>query len=394
MHGHTEARLMGFTRRAAACVALAALAMGAVYAQAGEPRVVKNPYEGVDWDRVTAFVANFHSHTVLSDGRAEPDVLIHAYANAGYDILAVTDHDNGYNHRDGERDVRAIYNARDGLGRIATAETTWPWTRWIDEEPSAIWTYRGVESSAFYPDLGERGMLAIRGNELSTHPHAVSLFNYTGWADRSQDDDARVAEVERYDGLFYWAHPTHYVPGGPWEDRFFDDDSWETAVEYFGRYIAGSASVIGMETQHRANRMDLDRELFDRLLANYYPEHDVFIFGSDDNHSTTVPVRGAMTLVLAEELTEDAIRHALTHGHVFAGARADPYPHFNRIEVDEDAQTITVDARHFDAISWIVDGKAHATGPVLDFSALEEAVVRFELEQDGSTFFSQAFYIR
>ncbi|MFW6114569.1 MAG: PHP domain-containing protein, partial [bacterium] len=56
-------------------------------------RVVKNPYENVNWDRIHPFIANLHAHTIYSDGRAEPEDLIHNYAQAGYHILAITDHD-------------------------------------------------------------------------------------------------------------------------------------------------------------------------------------------------------------------------------------------------------------------------------------------------------------
>jgi hypothetical protein len=372
----------------------ALLVLATVQAAAQAPQVVKNPYADVNWDAVTAYTANFHSHTVYSDGRAEPDQLIHLYAGAGYHILAITDHDNGYNHREGERDIKQLYTFRDEHDRAPTAETTWPWTRWIDETPSRIWVYGGIESSAFYPELGDVGMLAIRGAELSAHPHTVSLFNWSGWPHRNTTDDERVARVEEHDGLMFWAHPTHYVPGGPWEDRFFEDPTWDKAVEYFGRYITQSASMLGFEVRDVGDRLPRDRELFNRLLARYYPDHDIFVFGSDDTHGTSIPDNASLTLVLAEELTEEAVRTALTRGHTFIGTRTDPLPQFKRIAVDEAATTITVDADNYERITWIKDGAVHATGPSLDFSAMKEAVVRFEVEQGGATFFSQAFYIR
>jgi hypothetical protein len=142
------------------------------------------------------------------------------------------------------------------------------------------------------------------------------------------------------------------------------------------------------------DRLDRDRELFDRLLARYYPEHDIFIEGSDDTHSTAVSDRATLTLVLAEELTEEAVRHALTNGHTFAGSRCDPFPRFNRIDVDEAANTITVDADNYERITWIKDGEEHTTGAALDFSDMKDAVVRFEVKQGEATFLSQAFYIR
>lgn len=384
-----------FVRVAVMATALAAIAGVAGVAQAEEagPRVVKNPYADVNWDEVTAFKANFHSHSVLSDGRAEPDELIHMYAEAGYAILAISDHDSGYNHREGERDVIAKYVHRDEHDRVPTAETSWPWTRWIDEEPSKIWVYRGIESSAFYPDLGEQGMLAIRGAELSSHPHTSSLFSPCGWPHRNLTDEERLACVAAHDGLTYWAHPTHYVPGGPWEGRFFDEPSWEEAVAYFGEYIVEHDVKLGFEVRDTGDRLDRDRELFDRLLAAYYPEHDIFIEGSDDNHSTSVSDNASLTIVLAEELTEPAIRHALTNGHKFAGSRTEVYPQFRGIEVDEQANTITLDIENYEQITWIRDGAEYSTGTTLDYSEMEQTVLRFEVEQGGATFLSQGFYV-
>ncbi len=381
----------------AATVTAAVLAVSTVYAGAEGPRVVKNPYSDIEWGEVKAYRANFHSHTVISDGRAEPGELIHLYADAGYHILALSDHDNGYNHREGERDLRETYIHRDDRDRVPTSETTWPWTRWIDEKPTKIWVYGGIESSAFYPDLGEEGMLAVRGAELSSSPHISSLFNRCGWPDHDRTDDDRLSCVEKHGGLAFWAHPTHYVPGGPWEDRFFDEQTWEEAVEFFGHYIAEYDSLLGFEMNVHdvhGGRVDRDRELFDRLLERYYREHDIFIEGSDDNHGTRVAEDATLTLVLASELTEDAVRHALKNGHTFVGPRAESYPRFNGIEVDDDAQTISLDIDNHDKIRWIRDGRDHATGSVLDYSEIEDAMVRFEIDLDGATFYSQGFYIR
>ena len=39
-----------------------------------------------------ALRANLHTHSTLSDGRLAPEEVIEAYASAGYDVLAMTDH--------------------------------------------------------------------------------------------------------------------------------------------------------------------------------------------------------------------------------------------------------------------------------------------------------------
>lgn len=367
-------------------IAVVALAIGggmmASVEEAAASQVVKNPYDSVDWDTVKHYIANFHSHTVYSDGRAEPDQLIYNYAEAGYHILAITDHDNHHTVReeDGER------------ATVPTASTTWPWTNWISERPSQVWHRAGFETSAFYPDLGEEGMLAVRGNELSSHPHLVSLFNDCGYEDRAQTDDERMACIGSHEGLGYWAHPVLYVPGGSWEERFFDTDDWAISIQYYGDYIAENDHMLGFEMQ-LGDRTPLEVEFLDRLLAAYYRDHDIFYMGSDDTHSTSVSGSATLTIVLAESLTEEAVRSALEQGHKFVGTRVDVFPEINAIIVDDAAQTLTVDAEHHDGVTWFKDGAEYATGDALDYSDMENAVVRFQLAVDGATFYSQAFYI-
>ena len=54
--------------------------------------VIKNPYEGVDWENLQQYKANFHTHTTRSDGRLNPDTVVDLYHALGYHILAITDH--------------------------------------------------------------------------------------------------------------------------------------------------------------------------------------------------------------------------------------------------------------------------------------------------------------
>lgn len=269
------------------------------HAESGAPRVVKDPCGNVNWDRVTPFIANLHSHTVYGDGRAEPEQLIHNYAEAGYHILAITDHDNYHTTRQGERET------------APTHETTWPWTRWIEEKPSRVWKRDGIETSAFFPGLGQRGMLAIRGNELTSDPHIVSLFNPCGFIERSRvpnadHDRERFACVEKAGGLAYWAHPAHYVPGGNWADRGF---TWEEGIEYYGSLLAEYDSVPGIELQLGGQR-DLEEELFDRLLAAYYRDHDLDSGARQWRHYTDGPVR------LAPAFNEGRLYAASDDGHL------------------------------------------------------------------------------
>lgn len=346
------------------------------------PQLKKNPYENVNWTEVNQYLANLHSHTVRSDGRAEPESLIYMYADAGYNILAITDHDNFYNHREGEREVEP------------TPRTTWPWTEWIDEKPSHKWTGTDGETSAFYPDLGKQGMLAIRGNELTTHPHILSFFNDCGFPEHNQRQDERMTCIEMSGGLSYWAHPIAYTSGGRWEDRIFDR-SFDEAIEFYGTYLAQFDSSIGIELALGTSRRTFrERKLLDALLEEYYESHDIYIMGNDDNHQTSISDNATITIVLADDLTEESVRYALENGHTIVGSRADDYPLIKNIHVSEEDYEISVEIDNYDSIKWFKNGHNYGEGQVVNYSDMDETVLRFEVDLNGTIFFSQAFYVQ
>ncbi len=349
------------------------------------PSVLKNPYESIDWDRVSAYLANLHSHTIYSDGRAEPAELIQAYADAGYAILAITDHDNFYRNRSGERDP--------GL----TPETSWPWTRWIYNQPSRIWHHAGEETAALYADLGAYGMLAIRGNELSSHPHIVSLFNDCGFSERNhvnrEHDIERLDCVHNKDGIAIWAHPSGYLPPHRWQNRF--GGSFERALDYYGEFLVRYDSLLGIEMNQTCveTRLEEATAFLDALLERYYREHDIFLFGNDDTHLRSVEDGAVLTIVMAEELTAESVRHALESGHTFVGQLSSSHPEFRSITVDESTKSIVLDIENADRVVWLKDGEEHAEGFVFNYADIVDAIVRFQVELGDVTFYSQAFHI-
>jgi hypothetical protein len=106
---------------------------------------IVNPYAGVNWGTFHQYKANFHTHTTESDVKDSPNDVIAHYNGAGYQILAITDHN----------------------------QNTFPWSKWIDETPQ-----NSSSSSEFFPNMK---MLAISGNELSASHHTGVFFtNYRG----------------------------------------------------------------------------------------------------------------------------------------------------------------------------------------------------------------------
>ncbi|MFP4172868.1 MAG: hypothetical protein ACLFV4_08145, partial [Candidatus Hydrogenedentota bacterium] len=98
-------------------------------------------------------------------------------------------------------------------------------------------------------------------------------------------------------------------------------------------------------------------------------------------------------IVLAEELTGDAVRQALENGHNFVGSRVDVFPVFNGITVNEEAQVISLDIANHDGVTWIANGERHHEGDSIEYAGMEDTVLRFEVDAGGAMFYSQAFYI-
>ncbi len=123
-----------------------------------------NPYADVDWDEVTQYKANLHTHTTNSDGAMKPEKVMDEYRKRGYNALAITDHNRN----------------------------TWPWTAY-DRDPAAI------------------QMLAISGNELSRHHHTLSLFS--NYETPTSDLEVALNGVADAGGLAILCHPAmHWVP--------------------------------------------------------------------------------------------------------------------------------------------------------------------------------------
>jgi len=134
-------------------------------AVAGKPVLVLNPYAGIDWQAAKQHKGNFHTHSKQSDGEFSPDQVIDEYHERGYHILAITDH-NG---------------------------CTFPWQKW-ERKPEDL------------------GMVAVPGNELSRHHHALSLFSDFASSGSNLDTVLKELTAHSKEGLAVIAHPAMHWP--------------------------------------------------------------------------------------------------------------------------------------------------------------------------------------
>ncbi len=147
---------------------------------------IKNPYNEINWDNISYYKANLHTHTRQSDGFHSPMTVINEYNKVSYDILAITDHN----------------------------EYTWPWKEY------------GVNSKNI-------DIVAIDGSEFSDTHHLGSYFNDYA-ADESSEDKV-LNEIGRRDGLAVFFHPGRYHKTIGWYKYYYNKYDHLVGIEVFNK---------------------------------------------------------------------------------------------------------------------------------------------------------------
>lgn len=287
--------------------------------------VTVNAYSDVDWNTVNQYKGNFHTHTSQSfDTAFRTDQVVDRYHNAGYSILALTDHD----------------------------ANPYPWSLFDLYNPEA--QARAAETL---------GMLAIPGVELSKdnrntwNESTGGEFNHHNdfFTGRKGQEFATLRESYAYTASLggmqiinhpgqYWNLSTTYSAGAK------NSPDWH--AENFKMY----PSLVGLEVYNQGNRRPNDRILWDQILDRTMPERPVWGYSCDDTHTAEQYFRN-YDFMLMPELTLDALKEAMAAGSLYfcyeyTGSGQGLAPRISRVTVDNEAHTITVDTDATD-ISWI-----------------------------------------
>ena len=161
---------------------------------------ISHPYTdltGGNWLR-----GNLHAHTTQSDGRLPPQELIDAYAERGYDFLAITDHDVYTSKEDHESlDARGIILVT-GIEATANGPHTLCLNGDTDIEPMA--DRQAVIDAA----------LASGGFAIPAHPNRQDNFDHTTL------DQLRL--WSGYEGLEIFNGQGTLNPGSPYATAKWD----------------------------------------------------------------------------------------------------------------------------------------------------------------------------
>ena len=234
-----------------------------------------------------------HTHSTLSDGTLSPEHLAMAYTDAGFDVLAITDH-----------------------WRIARVPST-----------DQLLTIQSAElgfdlAHPAYP--GQSGEFLVYGiDDLPEDPggdRANWMFNAEeNWEVRTFADlTAGVQWAETQGAVVYVAHPY-------WNGLAIAD-------------VAAGQGFAGIEVFNGSAEVENGRgdssPWWDSLLSE---GRQVFGIGTDDQHYPLFELGAAWTMVRARERTQEAVLDALRTGMSYFSAG----PAIHDITVDGDAVEVT-----------------------------------------------------
>ncbi len=342
--------------------------MTVIFLSCTPPWNIDNPYQQVDWEQHQQYKASLHVHTTRSDGGVSPQGTVDRYHELGYQILAITDHNN----------------------------VTWPWTDFSDMKPSdrsLQWMKQeNLMRAAVYEDRDPvaLGMIDIQANELSSHHHMSSFFNghirplYGEPLEDPVTEEESIRSVKENDGIVMLYHPGRY----------------DMTLQWYVETYNNNDHVFGMEIYNQGDRYPQDRMLWDSVLTVTMPGRPVWGYSNDDMHGPSQLGRNWNVMILPE-LTHEATRKGLEQGLSYfiyspQGHNAAAIPLIENIEVDSHQGTISITAANYERVVWISRGTVIHEGAVIDLDELPQAVnyVRAELHAaDGVIAGTQPFGI-
>lgn len=371
------------------------------YADEAVQYTVINPYKDVDWANATTYKACLHCHTNASDGECDLNEWIGLYYDAGYDILAITDHGVINNGWDKEKQTNGIFN---GFKKVSplTAEQ---YNRYISGT-----------------DRNGRGIVDITGG-IECNMAVVSKTHVNGyWTTYGQgvwgkenDYETAPKEIEKSGGYSVLNHVGDWVGSDYYPARSHSN----FYINYFADIFTKYKTCLGMEIINNTdNCTRADRDLWDELLSVVIPTgRNIWAFADDDSEYRD-EVGRSFELFPMTSNSEENVKNAMINGAFFAASKYQKntarknelegdglVPLVTDIKIEGNSITVECDeTRGCDTIEWVSDGKVIATDNsgscsytlnLNDFDGELGCYVRFVLKSPAhGVTYSQAFELQ
>ncbi len=288
---------------------------------------ITNPYENIDWETYSVYKTALHTHTNASDGDDNLFASVQRHVEAGFDIVATTDHGT-VNYSWGETNVNSlIYGVMSLVGKTEGELVYLSDKGTFDNGVS--YTYTTAENGDDYLILEDgtkilRVPYGIENNAVSVNAHVNSWF--VDYSNNSVTTyEVAVKGVDALGGVSVINHPGEYTKAR-YEIR--SEDAYNENSPVYSYYINKFASLldrydtcIGIDMNSKGDgRTRFDRILWDNLLIRFSANgENVYAIASSDAHQLNVIDTG-YTLAILPEQTSAALKACLTNGEFFAAS--------------------------------------------------------------------------
>lgn len=407
-----------------AAVILSALCLCAFAAEDTDYTIV-NPYSDVDWQQWGQYKVNLHCHTSVSDGTNDFAEMIEKHYELGYDALAITDHGTTNNSWVKPHSVPLI-----GLLSQFKVE--------FGHKPTFLTQERYEEITT----PGADGKMMIRvPYGVENNPTAFNNAHVNSWfcdygdgvLGGTSDYERPIKGVQEAGGLSVINHPGEYTSAKEEDDpELAYNEDYDYYINKFTSLLLKYDSCIGIDINSKGDsRTRNDRKLWDILLENCIPNgRSVFAIGSSDAHRDSA-IDSGWVISCMPNLTSYDLRTSLETGAFFAGSRniknskelslmgqalgrdfgnewhaqqGIVQPKVTGISVDNESDSITINAENAQLVRWIAkgeqiactaaDGESISSTLSLDeYSDKIGSYVRAEIFGEGGVLYSQAFVL-
>ena len=257
---------------------------------------------------LNVYKADFHLHTIYSDGDVTPDARVIEAWHDGLDVIAITDH---MEYRRIEREMYHYMKdyIREDLRGLNKAVTT----HVLKSDPDAhgLLVDFNVSCNSAIKKGKDMGLLVVRGVEITRS--SLGDYNALFTTDNNKIYDPNLEQTirnARAQGAFIiHNHPSY-------------DKNTENHITPFTNDLYAKGLIDGVEI---GNYTRMWSYLFTHCIAGGFTPfsntdaHDYvdWIYRTSPSESSIVRYRN-MTLVLAKECTEEAIHKALRKGNTIA----------------------------------------------------------------------------
>lgn len=416
-------------------------------ADEGVDYTITSTYADVDWSN-RQYRTELHSHTTASDGNNTLKEMTEQYYDYGYDFYTDSDHGLVSYSWTEQQVISAMKVVLYLRGRGEDIETLLPEggfcangnTYDLSQNAAGddVYTQTAPDGTVGHPMLRVPYGIELNPSSLN-NAHVTSWFCDYGNAvmGGTSDYETAISGVEKAGGICVINHPGEYTrarhAANTAEAYDYNDTHYKYVIDKYVSLLEKHPCCLGIDMNSKGdNRTRHDRKLWDILLMRLAPSgRNVYGLATSDAHSLDAAFTGYMDVILPEQTTA-ALREALEKGQFFAGSKwvgnpeelqeiasllaqnrdatsqtvaqaitegqaADfegykyeasrniEAPRIRSVIVNEETDTITIDADDALCVRWIADGKTVATGSQIDLDRVDGlgSYVRAEVFGEG-----------